>query len=239
MSRSADIIVALDVTSIADVKRLVEELGDSVNTYKVGMELFYSAGPEAVHMVRSAGKNVFLDLKLHDIPNTVAQGAKALTSLGADFISIHATGGSNMMRETARIVGTAAASQGLTRPKLLAITVLTSIGQTEWQELRFPGDIGDQVVHLAKLAQQAGIDGVVASPQEAGNIRRACGDNFLIVTPGVRPAGSAINDQSRIATPSGAVKAGANYLVIGRPITASANPRAATEAIRQEMEACS
>jgi orotidine-5'-phosphate decarboxylase len=143
-----------------------------------------------------------------------------------------------MMQETAHIVEVTANLQGLTRPKLLAITILTSIGQTEWQELRFPCDIGDQVVHLAKLAQQAGIDGVVASPREAGNIRRACGDGFLIVTPGVRPAGSAINDQSRVATPSGAVKAGADCLVIGRPITASANPRAAAEAIRQEMEAC-
>jgi orotidine-5'-phosphate decarboxylase len=178
-------------------------------------------------------------LKLHDIPNTVAQGAKALTTLGADFISIHSVGGTSMMQETARAVASAAASQGVPRPKLLAITVLTSIGEADWQELRYSGVIADQVVHLAKLAQQAGIDGVVASPQEAGNIRRACGDNFLIVTPGVRPAGSAINDQSRIATPAGAVKAGANYLVIGRPITASADPRAAAEAIRQEMEACS
>jgi orotidine-5'-phosphate decarboxylase len=239
MRKSADIIVALDVPSIAEAKRLVEELGDSINTYKVGMELFYSAGPEALQMVRSTGKNIFLDLKLHDIPNTVAQGAKALTTLGADFISIHSVGGTGMMQETARAVAAAAAAQGVSRPKLLAITVLTSIGEADWQELRYSGVIADQVVHLAKLAQQAGIDGVVASPQEAGNIRRACGDNFLIVTPGVRPAGSAINDQSRIATPAGAVKAGANYLVIGRPITASADPRAAAEAIRQEMEACS
>ena len=139
------------------------------------------------------------------------------------------------MREAARVVASAAAAQGLARPKLLAITILTSIGEAEWQDLRYSCDIREQVVHLAKLAYQAGIDGVVASPQEANSIRRACGNDFLIVTPGVRPAGSNINDQSRTATPAGAVNSGANYLVIGRPITASANPRAAAQAIRQEM----
>lgn len=238
MKQPADIIVALDVPAVAEMKRLVGDLGDTVSIYKVGMELFYSAGPEAVHLVRNAGKKVFLDLKLHDIPNTVAQGAKALTRLGADFISIHAVGGTQMLRQTADIVAEAAASQGVPRPKLLAITVLTSISQPQWQELNFSGAIGDQVIHLAKLAQQSGIDGVVASPQEAEHIRRACGEDFLIVTPGVRPSGSAIDDQSRVATPTGAVRAGANYLVIGRPITAAADPRAATEVIRREMEAC-
>lgn len=237
MRQPTDIIVALDVATAAEAKRLVDELGDAVNIYKVGMELFYGTGPEAVHLVRNAGKKVFLDLKLHDIPNTVAQGAKALTRLGADFISVHAVGGTQMLQQTAEIVAEAAASQGLTRPKLLAITILTSIGQPQWQELNFSGAISDQVIHLAKLAQQSGIDGVVASPQEAGHIRRACGEDFLIVTPGVRPAGSAINDQCRISTPSGAVKSGSDYLVIGRPITAAADPRASAEAIRREMEA--
>lgn len=239
MKNKADIIVALDVPTLADASRLIDELGDSVNTYKVGMELFYSAGPDAVKLVRKAGKNVFLDLKLHDIPNTVAQGAKALTTLGAAFVSLHSVGGPAMLEETAKLVAETATAQGVPRPKLLAITVLTSIGEAEWQALRYPGTIAEQVVHLAKLAKQSGIDGVVASPREAAAIRQACGADFLIVTPGVRPAGSAINDQNRIATPAGAVTAGANYLVIGRPITAAADPKASAQAIKQEMEACS
>ena len=231
-----EIIVALDVATLADARRLVMELGDSINTYKVGMELFYSVGPDAVRLVREAGKKLFLDLKLHDIPNTVAQGARALSHLGANFLSIHSTGGLTMMQETVRVSNEAAAGLGIARPKLLAITVLTSIDDCEWQRLKYPGAISDQVIHLAKLAKKAGMDGVVASPQEAAGIRQACGTDFLIVTPGVRPAGSVINDQSRIATPAGATKAGANYLVIGRPITASSDPHAATQAIRQEME---
>ena len=237
MNKATEIIVALDVHALADAKRLVKELGDSVTTYKVGMELFYGAGPEAVKTVREAGKDIFLDLKLHDIPNTVARGAKALVSLGANFLSIHSTGGFAMMQETVRVTSEAAQVLGVARPKLLAITVLTSIDSTEWQRLNNPGSIADQVIHLAQLAKQAGMDGVVASPQEAAAIRKACGADFLIVTPGIRPAGSQVNDQSRIATPGGAVKAGANYLVIGRPITASPDPRSAAQAIRKEMEA--
>lgn len=236
MKQPTDIIVALDVNTLKDAQRLIEELDASITTYKVGMELFYSAGPEAVYMVRKAGKNVFLDLKLHDIPNTVAQGIKALIGLGASFISLHASGGLTMMQEAARASAKAAELLGVARPKLLAITVLTSIDETEWQRLRFPAAIDEQVAHLALLAKQAGIDGIVASPQEAANIRNVCGEDFLIVTPGVRPAGSALNDQIRIASPSGAVQAGADYLVIGRPITASSDPRAAVQAIRQEME---
>lgn len=237
MNKTAEIIVALDVPAIADARRLVNELGDSVTTFKVGMELFYSAGPAAVQIVREAGKDIFLDLKLHDIPNTVAQGAKSLLQLGATFLSIHASGGLVMMQETVRVTGEAAANLGITRPKLLAITVLTSIDAAEWQRLKNAGSISDQVVHLAHLAKQAGMDGIVASPQEASAIRQACGPEFLIITPGVRPSGSQVNDQGRIATPGGAVKSGANYLVIGRPITESADPRAAAQAIRQEMEA--
>ena len=237
MEKKADIIVALDMKTLADARRLVEELGESITVYKVGMELFYSAGAAAVQMVRQAGKAVFLDLKLHDIPNTVAQAMNPLTALEASFISIHAAGGSSMLQAAARAASAAADSLGLVRPKLLAITVLTSMDETEWQRLRFSVTIGEHVVNLALLAKQAGVDGVVASPQEAAAIRKACGSNFLIVTPGVRPAGAALNDQSRIATPAGAVQAGANYLVIGRPITAAADPRKAVQVIRQEMEA--
>ena len=238
MKKAADIIVALDVPTLANAEHMMAELGDTVTIYKVGMELFYHVGPEAVRQVRQAGKKVFLDLKLHDIPNTVAHAVKALAGLGADFISLHSAGGLAMMQETVRASAEAAAALGVPRPKLLAITVLTSINETEWQLLRFPAGISEQVVHLATLAKQAGIDGVVASPQEAAAIRQSCGQDFLIVTPGVRPVGAVLNDQNRIASPSGAVQAGANYLVIGRPITAAADPRAAVKAIRHEMEAC-
>ncbi|MDU4960749.1 MAG: orotidine-5'-phosphate decarboxylase [Sporomusaceae bacterium] len=236
MNKQADIIVALDMKTVQEARRLVEDLGDSATIYKVGMELFYSAGAEAVQMARQAGKAVFLDLKLHDIPNTVSQAVTALARLGVSFISLHAAGGGVMLRQAANAAASAATAAGLARPKLLAITVLTSLGETEWKRLRFAASIGEQAVNLALLAKESGIDGVVASPQEAAAIRQACGEDFLIVTPGVRPAGSAVNDQSRIATPGGAVQAGADYLVIGRPITAAPDPVAAVGAIRQEME---
>lgn len=233
------VIVALDVPGINDVRNLVHCLGDHADMYKIGMELFYNAGPETLKLIRQAGKEVFLDLKLHDIPNTVGQGIKALMGLGASFISIHAAGGFSMMQEAARVAAETAREKKLPRPKLLAISVLTSISSDEWQKLNFSSNISEQVINLAQLAQQAGIDGVVSSPQEAAQLRRACGEKFLLVTPGIRPAGTTIDDQSRTATPSGAMNAGSNYLVIGRPITAAADPLAALLAIKQELEEAS
>jgi len=187
--------------------------------------------------LRSLNKDVFLDLKLHDIPNTVAQSLRVLTELGASMLNIHASGGLAMMKAASQAVSNKADQLGISRPALIAVTVLTSIDAADWANLRHDMSIKEHVVHLAKLAQSAGIDGVVASPQEAEAIRAACGEKFIIVTPGVRPQGAAINDQSRIATPLEALKKGAHHLVIGRPITAAADPRTAALEIRKEMEA--
>ena len=226
------LIVALDFHTLDDVQKLVGELGDSVNFYKVGMELFYSVGSGVVEWLKSRDKKIFLDLKLHDIPNTVAGGLCSLMNLGADIFNVHASGGFTMMNKAADALHAEAARRGIQCPKLIAITVLTSIGDAEWFGAK---KISEQVVEFATLAKDAGLDGVVASPQEARLIRDACGEKFLIVTPGVRPAGANIDDQSRIATPAAALKSGATHLVIGRPIRAAQNPRLAAEKILAEM----
>jgi orotidine-5'-phosphate decarboxylase len=237
MKSDKRLIVALDAPSMVRVQQLVEELGDTVSYYKVGMELFYSSGSTVITYLREMGKDIFLDLKLHDIPNTVAQSMAALTGLGVSMLNVHASGGPAMLKAAAEAVTAQAASLEMKRPQLIAVTVLTSINSTEWASLRYGTAITDQVIHLAQLAQSAGIDGVVASPQEAAGIRAACGPDFVIVTPGVRPQGSAVDDQSRIATPADAIKDGAHHLVVGRPITTAASPRLAAEAIIQEMGA--
>ena len=230
------LIAALDFHTMDDVRSFVEQLGDTVGFYKVGMELFYSVGGEVVSYLKQQHKQVFLDLKLHDIPNTVAEGLCSLMRLGADILNVHASGGYTMMKTAAERVKQEAQRLGIEPPKLIAITVLTSINASDWQGLGQPMEIRDQVVRLARLAKQAGLDGVVASPQEAAAIREACGPEFLIVTPGVRPAGSAVNDQSRIATPSSALQNGASHLVVGRPIRLAENPAEAAKKIIKEME---
>ena len=228
------LIVALDVHSLEEAQSLVKNLGDSVSFYKVGMEVFYSVGGKIVEWLKSQNKRVFLDLKLCDIPNTTAQGLISLVNQfkldEKDFLNVHANGGFKMMQT---------ASQKLqeleSKPKLIAVTILTSIDQNEWKELGHASTIKEDVIRLAKLSQTAGLDGVVASPREAEIIRDSCGRDFLIVTPGIRPAGSDVNDQSRIATPAEAIKHGATHLVIGRPIRAAENPRIAAEKILEEM----
>lgn len=230
------LIVALDVPTLEAMKEVVTSLGDSVSYYKVGMELFYAAGEETVTYLRKAGKNVFLDLKLHDIPNTVAQGITSLTCLGAQLMTIHGQGGKVMMEAAVKAAKETAAKLGVERPKLLAITVLTSFDDANWSAIGGQLPIADQVVRLAKLAQSAGMDGVVASPLEAKLIREACGPEFLIVTPGIRPSFAATNDQKRIATPKSALQDGASRLVIGRPITKAENPQQAVKLIVEEME---
>lgn len=227
------LIVALDFHKMQDVKNLVNELGDSVIFYKVGMELFYSVGAGVVEWLKSQNKKVFLDLKLHDIPNTVAGGLCSLMNLGADILNVHAAGGFTMMKTAAEKLREESAKAGIVKPKLIAITILTSINETEWYGAE---KISEQVVKFARLAQEAGLEGVVASPQEAALIREACGKDFLIVTPGIRPAGSEINDQSRISTPAAAIRNGANFLVVGRPIRAAQNPKIAAENILAEIK---
>lgn len=229
------VIVALDVDSLGKMKDLVVRLDDSVNFYKVGMELFYSAGTGTVEYLCQQNKKVFLDLKFHDIPNTVAASVTTLTRLGASVLSLHAAGGRSMLYAAARAASEAAFRYGVERPKLVAITALTSFDEAEWKEIGGEVPISNHVIKFAKLAQSAGVDGVVASPQEAALIREACGPDFLIITPGIRPASSAVNDQRRIATPVDALRAGANRLVIGRPITAASDPAAAARQIVMEI----
>lgn len=229
------LIVALDVHTMDDVKKLVETLGDSVSHYKVGMELFYGVGADVVTYLKEQNKEVFLDLKLCDIPNTVAGGLASLMDLGADMMNIHAFGGFSMMKKAADSIREAAKSRNKKPPKLIAVTVLTSVSEEEWREMGHNTSIAEQVIIFAKMAKKAGLDGVVASPKEAAAIRETVGEDFLIVTPGVRPKGTSVDDQSRIATPAGALKNGATHLVVGRPIRAAENPKLAAENIIKEM----
>lgn len=230
------LIVALDYSSDEPVKQLVTSLDDSVSYYKVGMELYYSVGESIIHYLKEQQKNIFLDLKLYDIPNTVAKGLSALTRLGANMMNVHASGGSLMMQKAVEAVADEASRLSIARPQVIAVTILTSMNQEQWCQMGHTSEISDQVVRLALLAKESGMDGVVASPQEASAIRSVCGDDFLIVTPGVRPVGAAVNDQSRIATPSSALRQGSTHLVVGRPITAAPDGQAAAKAILEEME---
>ena len=233
------LIVALDVSTMDAMKSIVSSLGDSVSFYKVGMELFYAEGDQTVRYLQDQGKHVFLDLKLHDIPNTVAHGVSSLTRLGANLITIHGQGGPIMMKAAAQAARESAEQLGIERPKLLAITVLTSFDDEAWTSIGGQLPISDQVIRLAKLAKESGMDGVVCSALEAKMIREACGPNFLIVTPGIRPSFASTNDQKRIATPASALADGASRLVIGRPITQAANPQEAVRLIIEEMESLS
>lgn len=230
------LIVALDFHSMPDVRDLVGKLGSLACHYKVGMELFYSVGPEVVRWLKGEGKHIFLDLKLHDIPNTVAGGLCSLMDLGADIMNVHAEGGFTMMQTAVDRLHENAVRRGVPCPKLIAVTVLTSMNAEEWDNLGQTIQIKSAVVRLARLAQKAGMDGVVASPMEASLIRESCGDDFLIVTPGVRPRGANIDDQSRIATPAQAIEAGASHIVVGRPIIQAPDPLAAAQAIIEEIE---
>ncbi len=233
------LIVALDVSTMDAMKSIVSSLGDSVSFYKVGMELFYAEGDQTVRYLQDQGKHVFLDLKLHDIPNTVAHGVSSLTRLGANLITIHGQGGPIMMKAAAQAARESAEQLGIERPKLLAITVLTSFDDEAWTSIGGQLPISNQVIRLAKLAKESGMDGVVCSALEAKMIREACGPDFLIVTPGIRPSFAATNDQKRIATPASALADGASRLVIGRPITQAANPQEAVRLIIEEMESLS
>lgn len=229
------LIVALDVPGLEEMKELVSTLGETVTFYKVGMELFYAVGEASVRYLKEQGKQVFLDLKLHDIPNTVAHGIESLTVLGANMMTIHGQGGKPMMEAAMKKAAEVSAELGIERPKILAITVLTSFDEEAWSATGGTLPISERVVALAKLAKEAGVDGVVASPLEAKLIREACGEDFLIVTPGIRPAFAAANDQKRIATPKSALADGSTHLVVGRPITKAEVPTEAVHKIVEEM----
>jgi orotidine-5'-phosphate decarboxylase len=226
------IIFALDVNGVAEIDRYAEILAGKVGMFKVGKELFTSCGPEAVRAVQRRGGQVFLDLKYHDIPNTVAKAMLEAARLGVQLTNLHALGGAEMMETAARAVRK---EFGDNRPRLLAVTILTSSTAETLRGVGIEHPLEQMVVRLARLAQDSGMDGVVASPREIGLIRAACGPDFLIVTPGVRPSFAAADDQKRIMTPAEAVAAGADYLVIGRPIAKAADPAAAAELIADEI----
>lgn len=236
MSPLNPVIVALDVDSPAKAIALAGELRGAVGAVKVGSQLFTAAGPDIVRQLTEGGHRVFLDLKYHDIPNTVAGAAMEAAKLGAWMIDVHASGGFAMMKAAREAAHTGAARAGVTPPLVIAITVLTSFDQEALESVGVPRTVLSQVDALAWLAQEAGLDGVVASPQEVGHLREARGDDFLLVTPGIRPSeprgtSRPRDDQARTMSPAEAMAAGANYIVVGRPIIAAPDPRAAAEAI--------
>ncbi|WP_200760883.1 orotidine-5'-phosphate decarboxylase [Effusibacillus dendaii] len=229
--------VALDFDNGEDALRMVDRLGETVRCYKVGMELYFKTGPQILHQLQEAGKQIFLDLKIHDIPNTAAGAARSCTSFGVSIINVHAAGGIEMMKQAKQAAIETAAALSIDRPLVIAVTQLTSTDRQMMNEqIGIQGSVEDTVVRYAKLAQEAGLDGVVASGQELAAIRQACGDGFVTVIPGIRPAWAASNDQKRILTPADAIKAGAHRLVVGRPITHADDPQDAAKRILEEME---
>ena len=239
MAAKDRIVLALDVDTSEEAVALVKKLSGHVGVFKIGMQLFNTAGPSIVHRVHDLGGKVFVDLKLHDIPNTVGAAAKVLTRLNAFMFNVHAAGGRDMMRQAAEASAKEAVKMGIEAPLVLAVTVLTSISKQELAEELCVTELQleELVVKWALMAKESGLGGVVCSPQEIVPIRQACGADFAIVTPGIRPLWSAANDQKRITTPRQALDMGADYMVIGRPIIQAADPCAAAQKIIDELEA--
>ena len=224
------IIVPLDVPTIAEAIALVDQL-PQVNFWKVGLELFVSVGPEILTILKERQKRVFLDLKLHDIPNTVAGACRSAKNYGVDLLTIHATAGRSALQAAVDAV-----ESTTDKPKLLAITLLTSLNSRQLAfDLKIPLELPEYALQMALLAKESGLDGAVCSPKEVDQLRRVCGDDFLFICPGVRPSWSEVGDQKRVMTPSQAIKAGADYLVIGRPITSAAQPVEAWSKICEEL----
>ena len=226
------LIVALDAPDMKEARRLLDALAGRVEWFKIGSQLFTAEGPAIVRAVKQSGAKVFLDLKFHDIPATVARACQAAMALGVDMLNVHALGGSAMMRAAA---DEAARAPDGARPILIAVTVLTSMGTDDLKQVGVLGPVDARALRLAGLAKDSGLDGVVASPREAGAIKEKLGERFITVTPGVRPSWAAANDQKRIATPAEALAAGADYLVVGRPIIAAPDPLSAAERTLEEM----
>ena len=222
------LIVALDVSSASEARQMVQSIGEAAGIYKVGLQLFTSEGPEIVRDLVSSGRKVFLDLKLHDIPNTVSHAVKAAAELSVHMLTVHAGGGAAMMQ--------AAVEASAGRVNVLAVTVLTSLSADDLHEVGVPAEVADQAVRMAALAQRAGCQGIISSPRELAPLRKQVGNDFMIVTPGIRPAGAETHDQQRIATPALAIGNGASHIVVGRPITHAADPAKAAQAIIREME---
>src|SRR5216684_1581832 len=224
------LIVALDVSSAREAVKIVASLVDSVQTYKVGLQLYTAEGPQMVRDLVGSGRRVFLDLKYHDIPNTVAAAVREAAKLGVSMLTVHASGGTKMLQAAVE-----AAREKDSGPQILAVSVLTSMDDQDLNEIGVHGQVVDQVVWLASLALEAGCSGVVSSAQEVKTLREKLGTDFLAITPGVRPAGTAHGDQARVTTPAEAIAAGATHIVVGRPITEAANPAEAAAKILQEL----
>ena len=228
------LIVALDVSTAAAARQIVAAVGDCALTYKVGMQLYTAEGPQVVRDLVASGRKVFLDLKYHDIPNTVGAAVGEAAQLGVSMLTVHAAGGSRMLRAAVEAAKYDAAGSK-TGPMVLAVTVLTSMDEADLEPIGVPGQVKAQVLRLATLALAEGCHGVVTSAREASALRSKLGNNFAIVTPGVRPAGSGHADQRRVVTPAEAIAAGASHIVVGRPITAAANPEAEAKAILEQI----
>ena len=230
-------ILALDFSRLNEALEMARSTARWVGMFKINIHLFTAAGPEAVRKIGALGPGIFLDLKYHDIPNTVAGAVSAASELPeVRLLDLHATGGAAMMRAGAQAL---AQNSRTGHPKLLGITILTSMEEAELRRVGISGTPASRVLSLARLAKRCGMDGIVASPKEVRQIRRGCGQDFLIVVPGIRPHGgpSRSDDQARVATPAETIRAGADYLVVGRPITAAADPQAAARAISEEIAA--
>lgn len=230
MSNRSRVIVALDFADANRARHFIDLMQPAECRLKIGKELFTSAGPDFVREVAGRGFDVFLDLKFHDIPNTVAQACAAAAKLGVWMMNVHALGGEKMLRAAREALG-----ERDDRPRLIAVTILTSMDDAELTSVGLTGSAASNVRRLAHLARSSGLDGVVCSPREAALLRSELGTEFLLVTPGVRPAGSTNDDQSRVTTPAQAIENGASHLVIGRPITAAADPRSALKLINEEI----
>ena len=229
------LIVALDFPELDSCRKILEELKGLVKIYKVGSELFTAEGWRAVELVRQSGAEVFLDLKLHDIPTTVAKTARVIAKHDVFMSTVHALGGLDRMREAKKALDES--SKGRRRPLLVGVTILTSHKEADLsKELGIPRPLKEEVLVLARLAKEAGLDGVVCSPEEIGILKKALGEKFILVTPGIRPAGVEREDQSRVMTPREALQKGAHYLIIGRPVTAALHPRRALEEILKDWQ---
>jgi len=234
---ATQIFLAIDTTDLATATAQAAATDDVIAGIKLGLEFFAAHGPEGVRFVRPELRPLFLDLKLHDIPNTVAGAVRAVTPLRPTLLTVHAGGGRAMLGAAVDVAGDTAAKAGIARPRLIGVTVLTSLAEADLGAIGQQGPIADQARRLAVLARTCGLDGVVCSPHEIAALRAECGEGFLLVVPGIRPAWAAAEDQKRVMTPGEAARLGADYLVIGRPITAAADPVAAAKRIAAEVAA--
>ena len=232
---SEKLIVALDYAYENEARELVSQLGDTVSYYKVGLELFLNTRGSIIDYLKHKDKKVFLDLKFHDIPNTVAQAAAWAASFGVDMFTLHASGGAEMMRTSVENVSDICARMNIKMPQMVGVTILTSFDEAGIARVGYKDSIGDTVLNLAKLCQESNMRGVVCSPHEVAQIKQVCGSNFLTVCPGIRPVWAAKGDQKRITTPSDAIKIGVDYMVVGRPITKAKDPKEAAFKIVEEI----